>query len=49
MSLSQEAVDELTRIIEKTGLKISEQAGGLAKHAKRKTIKSRDIKLAHIK
>jgi histone H3/H4 len=47
--ISKGATIEMTRKLEKMGLKISQQASVLAKHAKRKTIKAKDIKLAHIK
>ena len=36
-------------LIEKKGFNMSKQAGSLASHAKRKTIKTSDIELAHIK
>jgi histone H3/H4 len=47
--ISKEAVKEMIRILEKKGFNMSKQAGSLANHAKRKTIKTSDIELAHIK
>jgi len=47
--ISKGAVKEMIRILEKRGFSMSKQAGSLASHAKRKTIKTADIELAHIK
>jgi DNA-binding protein len=44
--VSEEAAIELGKIIEEVAIDISKQAIDLAKHAKRKTITSEDIKLA---
>lgn len=47
--VSKDAVDEMTEILERIGVNISRQAQGLAAHAKRTTIKSKDIELSHLK
>jgi histone H3/H4 len=47
--VSKEATKEMTSKLEKIALRISKQASILAGHAKRKTIKAKDIELTHIK
>ncbi len=47
--VSKEAVDEMIDTLQKIGISVGEQAVKLAEHANRKTIKSKDIELAHIK
>lgn len=44
--VSEDAAEELGRILEEVALDISKQAIELAKHAKRKTVTGEDIKLA---
>jgi DNA-binding protein len=44
--VSEEAADQLRRIIEEVATKISSQAVDLSVHAGRKTIKGEDIQLA---
>ena len=44
--VSEEAADQLRRILETIATKISDQAVDLCMHAGRKTIKSEDIHLA---
>ena len=44
--VSETAGVELAEILEQYGLEIAEEAIVLAKHAKRKTVKAEDIKLA---
>lgn len=44
--VSETAGVALAEILEQYGLKIAEEANVLAKHAKRKTVKEEDIKLA---
>jgi len=44
--VSEEAADQLRRIIEEVATKISNQAVDLSLHAGRKTIKAEDIQLA---
>ncbi|MGC1262964.1 MAG: histone [Nitrososphaeraceae archaeon] len=44
--VSEEAADQLRRIIEEVAMKISNQAVDLSLHAGRKTIKAEDIQLA---
>jgi histone H3/H4 len=44
--ISESASEELTRILEEYGMKISNQAIALARHAGRKTVKEDDIKMA---
>ncbi len=44
--VSEEAADQLRRIIEEVATKISNQAVDLGLHAGRKTIKAEDIQLA---
>ena len=44
--VSEEAADQLRRIIEEVATKISNQAVDLSVHAGRKTIKAEDIQLA---
>ena len=45
--VSEDAASELTQILEDIGVKISQKAAELAKHANRKTITGPDIRLAH--
>jgi histone H3/H4 len=44
--ISMDAITSLAEILEDIGIKITIEAIELAKHAKRKTIKKEDIKLA---
>jgi len=44
--VSEEAADQLRRILEEIATKISDQAVDLSIHAGRKTIKAEDIQLA---
>ena len=44
--VSDESVDELSRIIEDIAVEISKSAVDMTKHAGRKTVKSEDVKLA---
>ncbi len=44
--VSEDAAEELGRILEEVSLDISKQAIELARHAKRKTVTGEDIKLA---
>jgi len=44
--ISKEAIVALAEALEEIGTRISKEAIELAKHAKRKTIKKEDIKLA---
>ena len=44
--VSDESADELRRIIEDIALEIAEKAVEMSKHAKRKTVKAEDVKLA---
>jgi len=44
--VSEDAAEELSKILSEVALDISKQAIELAKHAKRKTITGEDIKLA---
>jgi len=44
--VSEEAVEELRKILEDIGMKIAEQAISLAHHAGRRTIKREDIEIA---
>jgi len=44
--VSEEAADQLRRILEEIAIKISDQAVDLSIHAGRKTIKAEDIQLA---
>jgi histone H3/H4 len=44
--ISESASEELARILEEYGMKISNQAIALARHAGRKTVKEDDIKMA---
>ena len=44
--VSDESADELRRIIEDIATEIAKNAVDMAKHAKRKTVKAEDIKLA---
>ena len=44
--VSDESADELRRIIEEIAIAISKSAVELSKHARRKTVKGEDVKLA---
>ncbi|WP_129598414.1 histone family protein [Methanohalophilus profundi] len=44
--ISESASEELARILEEYGMKISNEAIALARHAGRKTVKEEDIKMA---
>lgn len=44
--VSEEAADELRRVLEEMGVKIAKEALDFAIHAGRKTIKAEDIKIA---
>ncbi|KXS40292.1 MAG: archaeal histone [Methanohalophilus sp. T328-1] len=44
--ISESASEELARILEEYGMKISTEAIALARHAGRKTVKEVDIKMA---
>ncbi len=44
--VSKEAAEELAKILEEIAVDISKQASTMALHAKRKTIKADDIRLA---
>ena len=44
--VSDESVDELRRIIEDIAVEIAKSAVDMTKHARRKTVKSEDVKLA---
>ncbi len=44
--VSEDAAEELSRILSEVAMDISKQAIELAQHAKRKTVTSEDIKLA---
>ncbi|VVB59946.1 Archaeal histone HAN1 subunit A [uncultured archaeon] len=44
--VSKEAAEELAKILEEIGVDISKQASTMALHAKRKTVKADDIRLA---
>ena len=44
--VSDESADELRRIIEDIASEIAKNAVDMAKHAKRKTVKAEDVKLA---
>jgi histone H3/H4 len=44
--VSEDAAEELGKILSEVAIDISKQAIELAKHAKRKTVTSEDIKLA---
>ncbi len=46
LRVSSSAAEELARILEEEGTKISLKAKALAEHAKRKTITAEDIRLA---
>ncbi len=45
-SVSAESADELRRVIEEIANSIAQSAVDMASHAKRKTIKAEDVKLA---
>lgn len=45
--VSESAAEELAQILEDVGIKISQKASELSKHANRKTITGPDIRLAH--
>jgi histone H3/H4 len=44
--VGDDAADELRKVLEEVALRIAKQAVDLAVHAKRKTIRSEDIRLA---
>ncbi|MDI6702905.1 MULTISPECIES: histone family protein [Methanothermobacter] len=44
--ISDDAREELARVLEEEGMKIAREAVKLAKHAGRKTVKKSDIELA---
>jgi histone H3/H4 len=44
--VSDESADELRRIVEDIATEIAKNAVDMAKHAKRKTVKAEDVKLA---
>jgi len=44
--ISENASAELARVLEEYGIKISNEAIALARHAGRKTVKEEDIKMA---
>ncbi len=44
--VGDDAADELRKVLEEVGVKLSKQAVELASHAGRKTIRAEDIKLA---
>jgi len=44
--VSEEAADELAKVLEDVGLKIANEAIDYAMHAGRKTVKARDIEIA---
>jgi histone H3/H4 len=44
--VGDDAVKELSRILEEYALRLSKEAWALAKHAGRKTVKAEDIQLA---
>ena len=44
--VSDESADELRRIIEDIATEIAKNAVDMSKHAKRKTVKAEDVKLA---
>ena len=46
LRVSEKAAKYMVEVLEEIGAKIAEEAGNLAKHAKRKTFKLEDIKLA---
>ncbi len=46
MRVGKDAAQLLAEILEEIGTDIAREAGDLAKHAKRKTVKAVDIKLA---
>ena len=45
-SISEESADELRRVIEDVANNIAKNAVDMASHAKRKTVKAEDVKLA---
>ena len=44
--VSESATEALAEVLEEKGIKVAQQAGVYAKHAKRKTITGEDIRLA---
>ncbi|MCK5563312.1 MAG: histone family protein [Candidatus Bathyarchaeota archaeon] len=44
--VSESAAKELAKVLEDIGIKIAEEAGDYAKHAKRKTVQAKDIEIA---
>ena len=44
--VSDESADELRRIVEHIATEIAKNAVDMSKHAKRKTVKAEDVKLA---
>ena len=44
--VSDESADELRRIVEDIATEIAKNAVDMSKHAKRKTVKAEDVKLA---
>jgi len=44
--VSEDGAEELRKVLERVGIKISKEAIDFANHAKRKTVKSEDIEIA---